>query len=86
MRSSGKLGALVVWTVFAVLFIVHQDVWFWNDPRLVFGWLPIGLAWHTGFSIAAALLWAAAIRWAWPHQIEAWAELEDSIDDEAANS
>ena len=63
-----------IWIVFVVLFFLHQDVWYWDDRTLVFGFLPIGLAYHALFSIAAALLWAAALKWAWPSEIEVWAE------------
>ena len=68
-----------VWIIFVLLFILHQDVWYWDDRTLVFGFMPIGLAYHAGFSIAAALLWAAAIKWAWPSDIEAWAS-DDAAD------
>jgi hypothetical protein len=64
----------MVWIAFVGLFLLHQDVWFWDDRTLVFGFLPIGLAYHTLFSIAAACLWAAAVKWAWPSEIEAWAD------------
>jgi hypothetical protein len=68
-RSAWLLGAAVL-----VMAVLHQDVWFWDDRRLVFGFLPIGLAYHAGFSIAAACLWAAAVKFAWPRGIERWAE------------
>jgi len=68
-----------IWIIFVLLFILHQDVWFWDDRTLIFGFMPIGLAYHAGFSIAAALLWASAIKWAWPSDIEDWA---DEADDE----
>ena len=60
-----------------VLFFLHQDYWNWTDSRLVFGFLPVGLAYHALFSIAAALLGAYAIRVAWPKDVEAWAEEEN---------
>lgn len=63
-----------VWVIFVLLFFLHQDVWFWDDRTLVFGFMPIGLAYHALFSIAAALLWASAIKWAWPSDIETWAD------------
>ena len=56
------------------LFFLHQDFWNWTDRHLVFGFLPVGLAYHALFTIAAALLWAYAIRIAWPKDLEAWAE------------
>ena len=67
----------IIWIIFIALFILHQDVWFWDDQRLVFGFMPVGLAYHAGFSIAAALLWAAAVKWAWPSDIEVWADESD---------
>ena len=39
--------------VFVALLILHHDWWFWTDGRLVFGFLPIGLAYHMLISIAA---------------------------------
>jgi hypothetical protein len=55
------------------LAILHHDFWFWNDSRLVFGFLPVGMAYHVLFSIGAAALWLAALRWAWPEELEEWA-------------
>ena len=64
----------VVWIAVVVLGIVHQDFWWWADKRLVFGFLPVGLAYHALFSVAAAVVWAGAVRWAWPSHIEQWAD------------
>lgn len=53
------------------LIVLHQDFWHWNriEP-LVFGFLPIGLAYHAGLSIAAALVWALAVRYCWPLDVD----------------
>jgi len=53
---------------------LHQDFWWWEDSELVFGFMPIGLAYHAGFSVACALFWSLAIRYAWPHDLEKFAE------------
>ena len=42
----------------------------WDDPTLVFGVLPAGLAYHVFYSIAAAAVWALAVRYAWPSEVE----------------
>lgn len=68
------------WLAFAVLFLLHQDFWFWDDRRVVLGFLPVGLAWHAAFSLAAACLWLAVVRFAWPADLEAWAEGDDNGD------
>ena len=53
-----------------LLYALHQDIWFWRTARpLVFGFLPIGLAYHAAFSVAAALLLGALVRWAWPSHL-----------------
>ena len=65
---------LFVWLLFASLFVLHHDFWWWDDATLVFGFLPIGLAAHALFSILASLLWLLALKFAWPTHIEQWAE------------
>ncbi|MBX2850208.1 MAG: hypothetical protein KTR15_00515 [Phycisphaeraceae bacterium] len=66
-----------IWIIFILLFFLHQDFWNWSDQSLVFGFMPVGLAYHAAFSIVAAMLWAAAVKWAWPSDIEAWADADD---------
>ena len=61
---------LWIWCVVALLLILHQDNWFWTDGTLIFGFLPVGLLYHAGISLAAAALWFAAICLIWPEGIE----------------
>ena len=56
----------VVWTAVIVLIVLHQDNWLWDNPTLVFGFLPITLLFHMGISLAATLTWFLATRYAWP--------------------
>ena len=56
------LGLLIVF-----VYALHQDVWFWDDAHpLIFGVLPIGLAYHVLYSIVAAGLMWFLVRYAWP--------------------
>ncbi len=71
-------GALVILVLALVLFVLHQDLWWWDDPTLVFGFLPLGLAYHALYSILAACLWALACKIAWPHHLEAMADESDA--------
>lgn len=69
------------WTVYGLivlLAIFHQDFWWWDriDPLLL-GFIPIGLAYHAGVSVAAAVLWAMAVRYCWPKELEDEAESVD---------
>jgi hypothetical protein len=53
------------------LYALHQDVWLWRTARpLVLGALPPGLVYHVGYSVAAAALLYALVRWAWPAHLE----------------
>jgi hypothetical protein len=66
--------ALLVLAV-AVLYVLHQDVWFWRTARpLVFGFIPVGLFYHACFSVAASLLMWLLVTHAWPSHLEEEAE------------
>lgn len=72
------LGLLV-----AGVYALHQDWWNWEKVEpLVLGFLPVGLAYHVGYSVLAALLMAALVRWAWPKDLE---RLESDHHDEPRN-
>jgi hypothetical protein len=61
------LTALVLLAFFAL----HQDIWFWRSAQpLVFGVLPVGLAWHAGYTLAVSLVMAILVRRAWPAPLE----------------
>ena len=62
--------ALLTLLVVAV-YVLHQDFWNWKqaDP-LIFGFLPIGLAYQAGYSILAAAMMAVLVWAAWPKHLE----------------
>ncbi len=64
----------LVYLALLLLAVLHQDFWLWNDPTLLFGFLPVGLAYHVLFSVVAAVLWFLALNYAWPSDVEAFAE------------
>jgi hypothetical protein len=59
------------WISLVVLIVLHQDWWLWSDGTLLFGFLPVGLAYHVGISLAAGILWAIAVFYAMPEIFEA---------------
>ena len=61
----------VVIALLCLLAVLHQDFWFWDsiDP-LVFGFIPIGLAYQIGVSLAAGVLWALAVYYCWPRDVD----------------
>jgi hypothetical protein len=65
------LSRLGWFVVLLVLYLLHQDLWFWNHARpLVFGFLPVGLAYHGAYCVAVAIVMWALTRVAWPATLE----------------
>jgi len=63
------------------VYILHQDFWNWkNAEPLVFGFLPIGLAYHAGYSVLAACLMGILVKTAWPKHLEDVEPAEGSKD------
>ena len=62
------------WMFYAAIWIammaVHQDFWNWRDSTLVLGLVPIGLAYHVGYSVLAMLVMVFLVRRAWPRELE----------------
>jgi hypothetical protein len=61
---------VAVWLAI-ILYVLHQDVWFWRTARpLVFGFLPVGLFYHAAFTVACAGLMWLLVRIAWPGHLK----------------
>lgn len=58
MKSSIKW---VLYCLLVLLFLLHNDFWFWETPRLVLG-LPVGLLYHIAYCLVATLLMAAFVK------------------------
>jgi hypothetical protein len=54
----------------AVLLVLHQDAWLWTNKYLLFGCVPIGLAYHAGFTVLAAVTMFVFTRTIWPAHLE----------------
>lgn len=62
----------VIYALIVLLAVAHHDFWSWGDAdTMVFRFLPIGLAYHAGISVAAAVLWGLAVRYCWPAGVDA---------------
>jgi hypothetical protein len=63
--------AFLITVLILLIYLIHQDFWNWKKTEpLVFGFLPIGLAYHAGYSILAAILMAFLVKIAWPRHLE----------------
>ena len=63
----------VVYGLLALLCVLHTDVWYWADPRMLLG-VPIGFTYHVLWTIVVTLAFWLAVRYAWPTELEAAAE------------
>lgn len=59
-----------VYLLLILLFVLHQDFWYWNDASLALGFLPVGLFYHILFSLAAGFTWFLVIKYAWPQGLD----------------
>lgn len=66
-----KLKTCLLTALVAAIYLLHQDFWNWKKAEpLVFGFLPIGLAYQAGYSILAAVMMAVLVSAVWPKHLE----------------
>jgi hypothetical protein len=54
-----------------LVYALHQDFWFWRAARpLVFGFLPIGLFYHTAYTALISVFMWYLVRHYWPSHLE----------------
>lgn len=62
------------WVLLALtlaLLVVHQDFWNWGVATApMFGYLPVGLAYHALYCVAVSFLLLLFVLFAWPHELE----------------
>lgn len=63
---------LLLILLIVVLYLLHQDFWFWNSATpLVFGFLPIGLFYHLVYTLVISGVMWLLVKLAWPSHLEA---------------
>ena len=68
----------------AAIYALHQDCWNWKKVEpLVLGFLPIGLAYHAGYSLLAAVMMWVLVKFAWPKDLDV---METTLDKSATPS
>jgi hypothetical protein len=62
---------ILLFLLIVAVYVAHQDFWNWRQAEpMIFGFLPIGLAYHAAYSILAAALMAVLVACAWPKHLE----------------
>jgi hypothetical protein len=59
-----------------VLYLLHNDLWLWNDGRMIAG-IPVGLLYHIAFCVAASVMMFLLVRYSWPNYLEVEFKDED---------
>lgn len=59
----------LLYAALLVLYLLHNDLWLWDDATLVFG-LPVGLVYHVGFSVATGIVLTLLVLKAWPDHLD----------------
>ena len=67
---------VLAYILLLILFVLHQDFWLWTDRSIVLQFLPVGMAYHVGYTLVTAGLWVFVIKALWPSHLERWAEDE----------
>ena len=66
-----KTKNLLLLLLVCAVYLLHQDLWNWKKASpLIFGFLPIGLAYQAGYSFLAAVTMAILVKFAWPSHLE----------------
>ena len=68
-RNPGHPWKYPLYAALLVLYLLHNDLWLWDDATLVFG-LPVGLVYHVGFSIATGIVLTLLVLKAWPDHLD----------------
>jgi len=72
---------LLLISVVIVLYLLHQDFWFWQTPTpLVLGFLPIGLFYHLVYTLAVTAVMWLLVKVAWPAHLEASEDFHDTTE------
>ena len=67
--AAGRRSRNAVYVLLGILYLLHNDLWLWDDGRLVAG-LPAGLVYHVGFCAAAAGMLYLLVTRAWPAHLD----------------
>jgi hypothetical protein len=57
---NGKVARRSLYIVLLLVFLLHNDLWFWNDARLLLG-LPVGLTYHVAYCLGVSALMALLV-------------------------
>jgi hypothetical protein len=64
-----SVRSLLLYAALVVLYLLHNDLWLWNDASLVLG-LPAGLAYHIGFAVVTSVVLTLLVIHAWPEHLD----------------
>lgn len=66
---NSKLLRRLIYTAVLLFYLLHNDVWFWQNPQLVLG-LPISLLYHVLYCLTSAGVMVLLVKYVWPTELE----------------
>jgi hypothetical protein len=66
----------VAWAIMAVLLILHNDFWLWQESGRLLG-MPVGLTYHVLYCLVTLMALAFLVRVAWPEPRQLDGRLDD---------
>ena len=66
---------VILYIAVAALYLLHNDLWLWNDARRLAG-IPVGLLYHLVYCFVAAAMMGLLVKWAWPPDLKVDLEVE----------
>jgi hypothetical protein len=66
---NGRLPPWLLAVLLLLLYLLHNDIWFWSDSRIVAG-LPVGMVYHIVYCFAATGMMALLVKHAWPAHVD----------------
>lgn len=61
---------ILITLFFILLLVLHQDFWWRDNASLVFGILPISLAYHVAWTLLVAVAWFLVTKYCWPDALD----------------
>lgn len=65
----GKIPRWILYLLLILIYLLHNDLWFWHNPGIVLG-LPVGLLYHILYCVFSSFVLYILVKSAWPKYLQ----------------